>query len=89
MKQQRSTLEKSGDAAGRPSWRSSLLDDPGAEFPKWKTRHMKNSLNVMSTCLKVVDMRRPFCNSAITRFQWLTSQGRISFLPIISQNGQW
>ena len=58
MKQQRSTLEKSGDAAGRPSWRSSLLDDPGAEFPKRKTRHMKNSLNVMSTCLKVVDTRR-------------------------------
>ena len=58
MNQQRSTLEKSGDAAGRPSWRSSLLDDPSAEFPKWKTRHMKNSLNVMSTCLKVVDTRR-------------------------------
>jgi hypothetical protein len=36
MKQQRSTLEKSGDAAGRPSWRSSLLGDPGVEFLKWK-----------------------------------------------------
>ncbi len=40
MKQQRSTLEKrnaleegkSGDAVGRPSWRSSLLGDPGEKF---------------------------------------------------------
>jgi len=68
MKQQRSTLEKSGDAAGRPSWRSSLLGDPGAEFPKWKTRHMKNSLNVMSTCLKVVDTRRFVLGRAVLTF---------------------
>jgi len=40
MKQQRSILEKrnaleegkSRDAVGRPSWRSSLLSDPGAKF---------------------------------------------------------
>jgi hypothetical protein len=40
MKQQRSTLEKrnaleegqKGAAVGRPSWRSSLLGDPGAKF---------------------------------------------------------
>jgi hypothetical protein len=35
----------------------------------------------------VEGLLEPFCNSAITSFQWLTSQGRISFL--ISQNGQW
>lgn len=29
----------------------------------------------------------PFCNSATTGFQWLTSQGRISFL--ISHSGRW
>jgi len=51
-------LEKSGDAAGRPSRRSSLLGDPGAEFLKWEDPKMKNSLNFMSTCLKVVDTRR-------------------------------
>ena len=36
MKQERSTLEKNGHAAGRPSRRSSLLGDPGAEFLKWE-----------------------------------------------------
>ena len=67
MKQQRSTLEKrnaleevrrdkSGDAVGRPSWRSSLLGDPGAKFPCGK---LKRSLNSVGTCLKVVDTRRP------------------------------
>ncbi len=62
MKQQRSTLGKNGDAAGRPSWRSSLLGDPDAKFPCGKVgtliRHTKNSLNFLSTCLKVVDTRR-------------------------------
>jgi hypothetical protein len=66
MKQQRSTLEKrnaleevsrdkSGDAVGRPGWRSSLLGDPGAKFLCGK---LKGSLNSVSTCLKVVDTRR-------------------------------
>jgi hypothetical protein len=63
MKQQRSTLEKrnalaegkSGDAVGRPSWRSSLLGDPGEKFLAGK---LKSSLNSVSTCLKVVDTRR-------------------------------
>jgi hypothetical protein len=64
MKQQRSTLEKrnpleerkSGDAVGRPSRRSSLLGDPGEKFLGGK---LKSSLNSVSTCLKVVDTRRP------------------------------
>jgi hypothetical protein len=30
---------------------------------------------------------QPFCESATTGFQWLTSQGRISFL--ISRDGKW
>src|SRR6266436_5470499 len=52
---------KSGDAVGRPSCRSSLLGDPGAKFLV-KTgdpnRTMKNSLNYVRTCLRVVDTRR-------------------------------
>jgi hypothetical protein len=35
----------------------------------------------------VEGLLEPFCNPATTGFQWLTSQGRISFL--ISNNGQW
>src|SRR2546421_11818641 len=68
MKQQRATLEKrnaprnkSGDAVGRPSCRSSLLGDPGAKFlveTGHRNRTMKNSLNYVSTCLKIVDTRR-------------------------------
>ena len=67
--QQRATLEKrnapekrkSGDAVVRPSCRSSLLRDPGAKFlveTGHPNRTMKNSLNYVSTCLKVVDTRR-------------------------------
>jgi hypothetical protein len=68
MKQQRATLEKqnaprnkSGDAVGRPSCRSSLLGDPGAKFlveTGHRNRTTKNSLNYVSTCLKIVDTRR-------------------------------
>jgi hypothetical protein len=53
---------KSGDAVGRPSCRSSLLGDPGAKFlveTGDPSRTMKNSLNYVSTCLRVVDTRRP------------------------------
>src|SRR5205823_12271339 len=50
--------DKSGDTVGRPSWKSSLLGDPGAKFFCGKPQHMKNSLNFASTCLKVVDTRR-------------------------------
>ena len=52
---------KSGDAVGRPSCRSWLLGDPGAKFlveTGHPNRTMKNSLNYVSTCLKVVDTRR-------------------------------
>src|SRR5882724_6917419 len=52
---------KSGDDVGRPSCRSSLLDDPGAKFlveTDDLNRTVKNSLNYVSTCLKVVDTRR-------------------------------
>ena len=52
---------KSGDAVGRPSCRSSLLGDPGAKFlveTSDPNRTVKNSLNYVSTCLKVVDTRR-------------------------------
>src|SRR6266436_9850517 len=52
---------KSGDAVGRPSCRSSLLGDPGAKFlveTGDSNRTMKNSLNYVSTCLRVVDTRR-------------------------------
>ena len=52
---------KSGDAVGRPSRRSSLLGDPGAKFlveTGAPNQTMKNSLNYVSTCLKVVDTRR-------------------------------
>src|SRR5437588_13109380 len=52
--------DKSGDTVGRPSWKSSLLGDPGAKFFCGKPQHMKNSLNFASTCLKVVDTRRPY-----------------------------
>jgi len=50
--------DKSGDTVHRPSWRSSLLGDPGAKFLVEKPQHMKNSLNFANTCLKVVDTRR-------------------------------
>jgi hypothetical protein len=49
------------DAVGRPSCRSSLLGDPGANFlveTGDSNRTMKNSLNYVSTCLSVVDTRR-------------------------------
>jgi hypothetical protein len=46
--------EKTGDAVGRPTWRSSFLDAPIATFSGQK----QNSLNFVSTCLKVVDTRR-------------------------------
>src|SRR5437016_12930892 len=52
---------KSGDAVGRPSRRSSLLGDPGAKFlveTGAPNQTMKNSLNYVSTCLRVVDTRR-------------------------------
>src|SRR5215469_1060815 len=52
---------KSGDAVGRPSCRSSLLGDPGAKFlveTAAPNRTVKNSLNYVSTCLRVVDTRR-------------------------------
>ena len=32
---------ETGDAGGRPSWRSSLPGDPGVKFLLWKTRRMK------------------------------------------------
>src|SRR5712664_1583687 len=54
---------KSGDAVGRPSRRSSLLGDPGAKFlveTGAPNQTMKNSLNYVSTCLRVVDTRRAF-----------------------------
>src|SRR5436309_13329163 len=49
---------KSGDAVGRPSCRSSLLGDPGTKFLVETSRTVKNSLNYVSTCLRVVDTRR-------------------------------
>src|SRR5437016_5457709 len=52
---------KSGDAVDRPSRRSSLLGDPGAKFlveTGAPNQTMKNSLNYVSTCLRVVDTRR-------------------------------
>jgi len=62
---QRSTLGKgnaheegqNGDVVGRPSWRSSFL----GEISLWKLgtlQHMKESLNFVSACLKVVDTHR-------------------------------
>ena len=72
MKQQRATLQKqnaprnkSGDTGGRPSCRLSLLGDPGAKFlveTGHRNRTTKNSLNYVSTCLKVVDTRRVLCS---------------------------
>ena len=54
--------DKKRDAVGRPSWRSSFLRDPGAEFFGGKLNKQKNSLNFASTCLKVVDnCRRDSC----------------------------
>ena len=44
-----------------------MLGDPGAEFSLWKTQHMKNSLNFVSTCLKVVDTRRRVLRACIHR----------------------
>ncbi len=49
---------KNVDVVGRPSWRSSFLGDPGAKFLCAKPQHMKNSLNFVSACLKVVDTLR-------------------------------
>jgi hypothetical protein len=40
----------------RRSWR---------EISLWKTQQMKNSLNFVSTCLKVVDTRRVRCTSEL------------------------
>jgi hypothetical protein len=53
--------DKSGDTVGRPSCRSLLLGDPGAKFlveQDTLIEQMKNSLNSVSTCLRVVDTRR-------------------------------
>ena len=54
--------DKRGDAVGRSGRESSLSGVPGAKFfcekPGIGTK-MKNSLNFVSTCLKVVDTRRP------------------------------
>jgi hypothetical protein len=72
MNQQRSPLEKrnvleEGQKQGcyvstalaivvaRRSWR---------EISLWKTQHSKNSLNFVSSCLKVVDARRRVSESA-------------------------
>ncbi len=52
---------KTGDVVGRPDWRSSFLGDPGAKFlcgTLGTLQHMKNSLNFVSACLKVVDAHR-------------------------------
>ena len=75
MKQQRAALEKRnasrnkiGDAVGRPSRRSSLLGDPGAKFlveTGHRNRTTKNSLNYVSTCLKVVLRRRSLASAKI------------------------
>ena len=65
--------DKSGDTVGRPSWKSSLLGDPGAKFFCGKPQHMKNSLNFASTCLKVVDTRRYSVARGWRSFQLLLS----------------
>src|ERR1700687_1571451 len=68
---------KSGDAVGRPSCRSSLLGDPGAKFlveTGDPNRTVKNSLNYVSTCLRVVDTRRTFPSSLMSaslRLLWI------------------
>src|SRR5260370_35607999 len=52
---------KSADAVGRPSRRSSLLGDPGAKFlleTGAPIQPMKNSLNKLSPCLTRVDTPR-------------------------------
>src|SRR5207237_1861835 len=66
---------KSGDAVGRPSRRSSLLGDPGAKFQVETgapNQTMKNSLNYVSTCLRVVDTRR----GGNSRKRWGVAVGR-------------
>ena len=68
---------KSGDAVGRPSCRSSLLGDPGAKFLVETGDHnrtVKNSLNYVSTCLRVVDTRRSAekrIASSIAQLWWI------------------
>src|SRR5260370_42591391 len=58
--------DKRGDAVGRSGRESSLSGVPGAKFlcekPGIGTK-MKNSLNFVSTCLKVVDTRRSPMNN--------------------------
>jgi hypothetical protein len=49
---------KTRDVVSRPSWRSSLLGAPSANFHCGKPNISKNSLNFVSTCLRVVDTRR-------------------------------
>jgi len=77
---------KSRDAVGRLSRRSSLLDDPGAKFlaeTRAPNRTVKNSLNYVSTCLRVVDTRRarqirtwPCCWSKSSRFDTVLGQSQ-------------
>src|SRR6266436_10303502 len=62
---------KSGDAVGRPSCRSSLLGDPGPQFlveTGDSNRTMKNSLNYVSTCLRVVVKLTPSRVAEAVRF---------------------
>ena len=40
-KRMRLTSDKSGDAVGRPSWRSSFLRDPAAKFPGGNSTNKK------------------------------------------------
>ena len=61
--------DKRGDAVGRSGRELSLSGVPGAKFfcekPGIGTK-MKNSLNFVSTCLKVVDTRRRSQNLALS-----------------------
>src|SRR5438477_11334705 len=94
MKQQRATFEKrnaprnkSGDAVGRPSCRSSLLGDPGAKFlveTGHRNRTMKNSLNYVSTCLKIVDTRAQKYQPSQARLQAAipAADGELNNLPL-------
>jgi len=69
--------DKKRDAVGRPSWRSSFLRDPGAEFFGGKLNKQKNSLNFASTCLKVVDNCRDFIHLAAGADKILTDSGGV------------
>jgi len=42
----------------QPRWRSRVARRSWREISLWKTQHSKNSLNFVSTCLRVVDARR-------------------------------